>query len=148
MLLRFFRMGARLFLLLSILCCGLLAPFNFFVNPPDLTGVTGLALEDVILPAISVDNIPKTHPEYLYVHLVFTWLISIIVLSVLVRYNRDFCNLKLQYDRYSLQKTKMKKIDMRSLIVIDSSKVNFRYLVFLCIFVMNSIWQLIFQISE
>jgi hypothetical protein len=110
-------MGARLFLLLTLLCGGILIPFNYYVNPPDLSNISGFALEEILLPAISIDNLPKDHPEYLFVHLFFTWMITLIVISVLVMYNREFVTLKLQYDRYSLKKTNFKKIETRSLIV-------------------------------
>jgi hypothetical protein len=63
---------------------------------------------------MQVDNVPA---DYLLFHLFFTWVISFIVLSTLIRYNRNFVNLKLQYDEYALKMTKMKKIEMRSIIV-------------------------------
>lgn len=115
-LLRFFKLGYRLFSILTILCLGILGPVNFYSNPPDLSGVKGYRLEDVILSALSVDNVPDRSP-YFRIHLAFTWLVSILTIGFLVRFYRDFVNLKLQYEEYLLIRTNMSKIEMRSVMV-------------------------------
>ncbi|KAI8906749.1 hypothetical protein EDD86DRAFT_192935 [Gorgonomyces haynaldii] len=116
MLLRFFKFGYRLFGLLSILCLGVLGPINFYSNPPKLDNVTGYYLEDVFLSAISVMNVPHQSP-FLKVHLLFTWLISLITIAFLISFYRNFVALKLQYEEYCLRRTEMSKIELRSVMV-------------------------------
>ncbi|KAH6575142.1 hypothetical protein BASA50_005313 [Batrachochytrium salamandrivorans] len=116
MFLRFFKMGYKMFGLFTILGMGILAPTNYYARPPKLSNVTGYKLEDLILPALSVNNVPN-QSEYLRVHLAFTWIFSLLTLGYIVAFYRGYVLLKLQYDEYALRQTKMSKIEMRSVMV-------------------------------
>ncbi|KAJ8328094.1 hypothetical protein QVD99_000614 [Batrachochytrium dendrobatidis] len=116
MFLRFFKMGYTMFFIFSILGVGILAPTNYYAHPPQLGNATGYKLEDLILPALSVDNVPN-QSFYLRVHLIFTWVFSLLTLGYLVAFYRGYVLLKLQYDEYALRQTKMSKIEMRSVMV-------------------------------
>lgn len=118
MLLRFLKLGFQLFSILTVLCMGILAPINYYSNPPALDSINGFELESIILPALSVDNVPP-QSSLLKVHLAFTWIISFIVIYCLIHYHRSFVNLKLQFEEYALRRTKMSKIEMRSVMVVS-----------------------------
>eukprot|EP00842_Homolaphlyctis_polyrhiza_P004161 jgi/Hompol1/4746/HPOL_000503-RA len=115
-MLRFFKMGYRLFGLFTLLGLGVLAPVNYSARPPVLNGTSIFQWEDSILPAISVDNVPN-QSQYLRVHMAFTWIFSLLIIAYVVSFYRGYVLLKLQYDEHALRQTKMRKIEMRSVMV-------------------------------
>jgi hypothetical protein len=116
MLLRFFKMGYLLFFVLSILGLGILGPVNYYSNAPHIGNVTGYELEAILIPALSIENIPKGSP-YLKIVLGFTWIFSFITYGFLIVYYRRFITLKLQHDEFALKRTRLSKIEMRSVMV-------------------------------
>ncbi|KAI8927497.1 hypothetical protein BC831DRAFT_452160 [Entophlyctis helioformis] len=117
MLLRFFKMGYTMFAVFSVLGLGILAPVNYYAHPPPgIANATGYKLEDLLLPSLSVDNVPNKS-QYLRVHMAFTWIFSLMTIGYVVSYYRGYVLLKLQYDEHALRQTKMSKIDMRSIMV-------------------------------
>lgn len=116
MLLRFFSMCAKLFSILTIFGFGIMGPVNYYSNPPSFQNSTGVLHEDVLLPALTMQNVPDSSPK-LYIHLVFTWCLSILVYITLASYFKSMSKLKNEYDAYVLKRTKMSKIDQRSVMV-------------------------------
>ncbi|KAI8901652.1 hypothetical protein BC833DRAFT_655373 [Globomyces pollinis-pini] len=116
MLLRFFKLGYQFFFVLSLLGMGCLAPINYYSNEPVLPNSTWFKIEAVLLPALSIENVPQQSP-LLKVILGFTWLISFIAYGFIMIYYRRFITLKLQYDEYALKRTQLSKIEMRTVMV-------------------------------
>ncbi|KAJ3369054.1 hypothetical protein HDU91_000093 [Kappamyces sp. JEL0680] len=118
MLLRFFKLGYTLFFFLSIIGLGVLAPLNYHANPPTFKGnETYYEVESILLPALSIDNIPFGDTAMLRIILVFCWIITFCAIGFLFSYYRGFISLKLQYDEYALKRTRMSKIEMRTVMV-------------------------------
>ena len=94
---RFLKLGLSLFTLKSFLglCC--LAPVNYYSLIPSLVNSTGILNEDVLIDALSVNNVPNRSP-YLWVHLVFTWIFSICTLGGIIAFYRTSIQLKLKYE--------------------------------------------------
>ncbi|KAI8822106.1 uncharacterized protein EV422DRAFT_417220 [Fimicolochytrium jonesii] len=116
MLLRYFKMGAHLFGVLSLFGLLIVAPVNYYANPPSYVNSTGILFEDIILPAMTVENVPKQSPA-LWVHLFFTWFFSMVAYSYLISYYRGHVDLKLKSIEHVLRHTRMSKIELRSIIV-------------------------------
>lgn len=89
---RFLKLGLSLFALKSFLGLFFLAPVNYYSLVPSVVNSTGILYEDVLIDALSVNNVPNRSP-YLWVHLVFTWIFSILSLgSFLFSSNRgSYC---------------------------------------------------------
>ncbi|KAI8922345.1 hypothetical protein DFJ77DRAFT_495618 [Powellomyces hirtus] len=115
-LLRFFKMGAHLFTVLSFFGLSVIAPVNYFANPPRYNNSTGILYEDVLIPALTVENVPK-QSHSLWVHLFFTWFFSLIAYAYLIAYYRGIVDLKTHYVEHVLRRTHMSKIEIRSIIV-------------------------------
>lgn len=114
--LRFLKLGYKLFFFLSLIGGLVLAPMNYLSNPPLFTNQTYFEKESMILTALSIDNIPSN--SHLYkVLLFFCWLITFITFGFVLQYFRSFITLKLQYDEYALKRSRMSKIEMRSVMV-------------------------------
>ncbi|KAJ3034288.1 hypothetical protein HK097_004561, partial [Rhizophlyctis rosea] len=116
MLLRFFKMCGRLFLILTLLGLAIVAPTNYYANPPALEDCKGILCEHALLYALSIRNVPF-QSRWLSIHLLFTWIFSIIAYIYLIAYYRGMVELKLQYDEHVLRRTRMSKIEMRSVIL-------------------------------
>ncbi|TPX70665.1 hypothetical protein SpCBS45565_g01605 [Spizellomyces sp. 'palustris'] len=116
LLLRFFKMGAHLFAVLSFFGLSIIAPVNYYANPPQFENSTGILYEDVLIPALTVENVPHQSPS-LWIHLFCTWFFSLVAYAYLITYYRGLVNLKLQYVDHVLRRTKMSKIELRSIIV-------------------------------
>lgn len=114
--LRFLWMGFRLFGLLSLLGMGFLAPVNFYAEEPSFANSTGFLYEDVLLPSLSVNNVPNRSP-YLWVHLLFTWVFSLCAIGFLVSFYRETLSSKLKYETRILKETLLNRIDGRSIMV-------------------------------
>ncbi|KAI8845420.1 radial spoke protein 3-domain-containing protein [Chytridium lagenaria] len=89
-------------------------PVNYFANPLPLQQKD--LDEAAYLRALTVENVPNSSP-HLRVHLLFTWVFSFIGFGALVIYYRGYVDLKLHYTEYVLRRTRLSKIEMRSLIV-------------------------------
>jgi hypothetical protein len=89
MLLRFFKLGYTLFFFLSLLGLGILAPLNYLANPPTFHGdQTYYEIEAILLPALSIDNIPSTNVVMLRTILGFCWVLTFIAIGFLFNYYR------------------------------------------------------------
>lgn len=112
MLLRYFKMGFRLFLLLTLFGLSTLAPVNYFASQ-GRTGKDGIWDENKLLRQITVENVPQGS-ELLKFHLAYLYVVSITSFIFLISYYRDYVNLKFQYQEHVLRKSKLSKIDMRT----------------------------------
>ncbi|KAI9095193.1 hypothetical protein DFS34DRAFT_188376 [Phlyctochytrium arcticum] len=115
-LLRFFKMGATFFATLTFFGLSIVAPVNYYANPPSFQNSTGILYEDVLIPALSVENIPL-QSRMLWIHLFCTWFFSLIAYAFLISYYRGIVTLRLAHVDHVLRRTKMSKIEMRSIIV-------------------------------
>ncbi|KAJ3111868.1 hypothetical protein HDU96_005264 [Phlyctochytrium bullatum] len=113
LLLRFLRSSTALFTVLSILGAALL-PVNYF-SDPNRVPIKQMD-EAAFLTALTVEHVPASSP-YLQVHLLFTWLFSFVAFGFLITFYRGFVDLKLHYTEHVLRRTKLSKIELRSLIV-------------------------------
>ncbi|KAI8809790.1 hypothetical protein BJ742DRAFT_708380 [Cladochytrium replicatum] len=118
MFLRFLRTGIKLFSLLAVLGLSVIAPVNFFSNPPTepLFSAAKPFNETAFLKHISIENVTSGSP-FLRVHLVCTWLFSILAYGFLIDYYRGHVQLKMKYVEHVLRKTKLSKIEHRSIMV-------------------------------
>lgn len=116
MLLRFFKMGAAFFTTLSFFGLSMIAPVNYFAKPPIYENSTGILYEDVLIPALTIENVPY-QSRSLWIHLFFTWFFSLIAYWYLISYYRGLVDLKLKWVEHILRRTQMSKIEMRSIIV-------------------------------
>jgi hypothetical protein len=94
---RFLKLGMILFSLESILGLCFLAPVNYYSSIPSFVNSTGILYEDVLIDALSVNNVPNRSP-YLWVHLTFTWIFSICTLGAIIAFYRKSVELKLKYE--------------------------------------------------
>lgn len=94
---RFLKLGLSLFAIKSLLGLCFLAPVNYFSFIPSLENSTGILYEDVLIDALSVNNVPNRSP-YLWVHLAFTWIFSICSLGGIIAFYRTSIQLKLKYE--------------------------------------------------
>ncbi|KAJ3024087.1 hypothetical protein HKX48_007268 [Thoreauomyces humboldtii] len=115
-LLRFFKMGAQLFTVLSFFGLSVVGPVNYYANPPNYGNSTGILYEDILIPALTVQNVPR-QSRSLWVHLFFTWFFSFIAYSYLIAYYRGLVELKTKHVEHVLRCTHMSKIEIRSIIV-------------------------------
>ena len=99
---RFLKLGLSLFALKSFLGMCFLAPVNYYSLIPSLVNSTGILYEDVLIDALSVNNVPNRSP-YLWVHLAFTWIFSICALGALIAFYRASIQLKLKYEALVIQ---------------------------------------------
>lgn len=133
-------MGMQLFGLLTLLGMSTLAPVNYFAavdrripsspssspasnyssslgtgGPGDISiNITNQELD--FLYRITIQNVPP-RSSWLSFHLLYLWVISIIGYACLIIYYRDYVNLKFQYQEHVLRKSRLSKIEMRSLMV-------------------------------
>ncbi|KAJ3320157.1 Nuclear cap-binding protein subunit 1 [Boothiomyces sp. JEL0866] len=120
--LRFLKMGYQLFFILTIFGASIIAPINFYSNPPDLHNITGYyKLEAILIPTFSIENVPQ-RSVFLKLLLGCTWVISFVAFGFLIFFYRGYLTLKLQYDEYALKRTKLSKIEMRSVMVFGIPK--------------------------
>ncbi|KAJ3217944.1 Radial spoke head protein 3 [Dinochytrium kinnereticum] len=112
--LRFLHTSAYLFTALSILGLFILVPVNYFANP--LSDQQTDLDEAAYLKALTVENVPNSSP-FLKVHLLFTWVFSFVAFGSLIYYYRGYVDLKLHHTEHVLRRTKLSKIELRSLIV-------------------------------
>ncbi|KAJ3156813.1 hypothetical protein HDU86_003579 [Geranomyces michiganensis] len=115
-LLRFFKMGAQMFAVLSFFGLSMIAPVNYYANPPRYHNSTGILYEDILIPALTVENVPR-RSRSLWVHLFFTWFFSFVAYAYLIAFYRGLVDLKTNYVEHVLRRTHMSKIEMRSIIV-------------------------------
>jgi hypothetical protein len=118
-------MGYQLFFILSFIGLGVLAPINYHANPPQFpTNATYFEFEAILLPALTIDNIKsKSESGYiLFILLTFVWINSLIALTFLFNFYRNFISLKLHYDEYALMRTKMSKVEMRTCFIVGVPK--------------------------
>lgn len=94
---RFLKLGLSLFAFKSVLGLCFLAPVNYYSLIPSLINSTGILYEDVLIDALSVNNVPNRSP-YLWVHLAFTWIFSICSLGAIIAFYRTSIQLKLKYE--------------------------------------------------
>ena len=96
---RFLKLGMILFAGESLLGLCFLAPVNYYSSVPSFVNSTGILCEDVIIDALSVNNVPNRSP-YLWVHLSFTWIFSICTLAAIIVFYRKSVELKLKYESF------------------------------------------------
>ena len=115
--LRFLKMGYQLFALLSMIGLFILAPINFHSNPPTFPhGATYFEIESLLLPSLTIDNINSNTASgfILWILCAFVWLFSFIAYAFLTNFYRNFISLKLQSDEFTLRRTRLSKIEMRT----------------------------------
>ncbi|KAJ3104134.1 hypothetical protein HDU97_009485 [Phlyctochytrium planicorne] len=110
LLLRFLQNSAYLFTVLSVLGLLVLVPVNYFANPPTREDLD----EAAYLKALTVENVPNSSP-YLRAFPLYLQL-SLFSAALIILY-RGHVDLKLKHTEYVLRRTKLSKIEMRSLIV-------------------------------
>ena len=109
-------MGIQLFGILAILGAGII-PVNFLAQPGDNKPQEGLFEdESILLRRLSVENIPQGS-NLLQIHLLYLWICSFITYGFLIVFYRDYVNLKFMYLEYILKKSKLSKVEMRSIMV-------------------------------
>lgn len=117
MFLRFMKMGYRLFALLSFIGLFVLAPINFHSNPPTFpVGASYFEIEALLLPSLTIDNIKTNSASgfILWILCGFVWLFSFIAYGFITNLYRNFISLKLQSDEYTLKRTKLSKVELRT----------------------------------
>ncbi|KAJ3392635.1 hypothetical protein HDU92_008269 [Lobulomyces angularis] len=135
MFLRFFKMGIQQFFLLSIIGLTFLAPINYYGQPDraDQSNFDDLSVkyseeassgglfgflnnfnEVEFLTKLTLENVPAS---LLRVHIFYLWTVSFIAYTFLIVYYRDYVYLKFQYQEHVLRKSRLSKIDMRTVMV-------------------------------
>jgi hypothetical protein len=124
---RFLKLGLYLFTIKSFLGLFLLAPVNYYSLIPSVVNSTGILYEDVLIDALSVNNVPNRSP-YLWVHLVFTWIFSILslgklicsdLIAALIAFYRTSIMIKMKYESLVVKEA---PIDSRSIMVFGVPK--------------------------
>ena len=105
--LKFLWMGSKMFTLFSV--------FGLFLLPT-FENSTGILYEDVLLEALSVNNVPNGS-SFLWIHLVFTWIFSLLSLGYLVSFYKSTIASKVDYERYLLRQSQLRQLDLRSIMV-------------------------------
>jgi hypothetical protein len=95
MLLRFFKMSATLFTILSLIGMSTLAPVNYYANVDKWNNSTYFD-ETHMLHLITIENVPQGS-SILQFHLLYIWFISIVAWVFLTRFYRDYVHLKFEY---------------------------------------------------
>ncbi|KAJ3099216.1 hypothetical protein HK100_004935, partial [Physocladia obscura] len=81
---------------------------------PNPTPPTSDYDEKAALKALTIENVPYNSP-FLRVHLLFTWLFSLIAYACLIAFYRSHVNLKHYYASSILKRTSLSKIEYRDL---------------------------------
>ncbi|TPX37211.1 hypothetical protein SmJEL517_g00833 [Synchytrium microbalum] len=113
MLLRFLKMCCQLFAVLSVIGAFVLIPLNVTASG-DLPAKIS---EEQWLTLMSIENVPNQSYSILSTHIVFTWIFTFIVYYHVIRFYRSFIALRLQQQEYVLRRSKLSKIEMRSVMV-------------------------------
>ncbi|KAJ1558687.1 hypothetical protein HK096_007310 [Nowakowskiella sp. JEL0078] len=119
MFLRFLKTGIQLFGTLTVFGIGVIAPINYFSNVPKQPIFENFPKqfnETEFITAISVVNVPFGS-KYLTVHLVFTWVFSFTAYLFVIKYYRGLVQLKLKFVEHVLRKTKLQRIEQRTIMV-------------------------------
>ena len=109
-------MSARLFAFLSFLGLFFLAPVNYYSQVPSFQNSTGYLYEDILLPSLSVNNVPNRSP-FLWVHLLFTWIFSLSAIGFLIVFYRETVSAKLKYESHILKDSNLGRVDSRTIMV-------------------------------
>ncbi|KAI9331339.1 hypothetical protein BDR26DRAFT_870344 [Obelidium mucronatum] len=122
----------RMFVILSVLGLGVIMPTNYFSNPPSNVTTPHSSVfnskpnpeiplpydEKAALKSLTIENVPYNSP-FLRVHLLFTWIFSLIAYTCLVAFYRSHVNLKHHYAANILKRTSLSKIEYRSIFLVN-----------------------------
>ncbi|KAJ3029101.1 UNVERIFIED_CONTAM: hypothetical protein HDU68_000140 [Siphonaria sp. JEL0065] len=132
MFLRFLKTSTAMFVILSLLGLSVIMPTNFYSNPPTNSTIPphhdafGKPKPDVppaydekaALKSLTIENVPYNSP-FLRIHLLFTWIFSLLAYACLVAYYRSHVNLKHHYAANILKRTSLSKIEYRSIFLVN-----------------------------
>ncbi|KAJ3022323.1 UNVERIFIED_CONTAM: hypothetical protein HDU68_009203 [Siphonaria sp. JEL0065] len=132
MFLRFLKTSTAMFVILSLLGLGVIMPTNYYSNPttnstiPPHHDAFGKPKPDIppqydekaALKSLTIENVPYNSP-FLRVHLLFTWIFSLLAYACLVAYYRSHVNLKHHYAANILKRTSLSKIEYRSIFLVN-----------------------------
>ncbi|TPX50045.1 hypothetical protein SeMB42_g02206 [Synchytrium endobioticum] len=113
MLLRFLKMCCDLFAVLSVIGALVLIPLNVTANgnlPEKIS-------EEQWMTLMSIENVPNQSYSILSTHIIFSWIYTFIVYYFIIRFYNTFVKLRYQQQEAILQRSKLSKIEMRSVMV-------------------------------